>query len=85
MNERTGKVEPYEEIPEDRRKEYSEPFKANEIVEVKGLKFRITRWSQGRLFLKLVKKGAEAPGQKWVNPPGTAPTGGATQRGNESI
>ena len=62
MNERTGKVEPYEEIPEDRRKEYSEPFRKNEVVQVKGLKFRITRWSQGRLFLKLVKKGVEGDG-----------------------
>jgi len=61
MQERTGKVEPYDEIPEDKRKEYSEPFRKNEVVQVKGLKFRITRWTQGRLFLKLVKKEGGSP------------------------
>ena len=56
MNEKTGNVVPYDEIPEKDKHKYSEPFKRNDIIVVKGLNFRITRWDKGRLFLKLVKK-----------------------------
>jgi len=55
MNEDTGEVVPYDEIPESNRARYSKPFHEGEIVEVKGLSFKITRFKRGRLFLKLVK------------------------------
>ena len=67
MNEETGEVRPTDEIREEDLHKYSEPFKKNEIGKVKGLNFRITRWSKGRLFLKLVRKNKE------VEPPNPIP------------
>ena len=62
MDSRTGEVREYSAIAVEERKNFSEPFSKNEIVEVKGLKFRITRWREGRLFLKLVKtERSDAP------------------------
>ena len=59
MNEDTGEVRPIDEIKESELHKYSEPFKKDEIVKVKGLDFRITAWKKGRLFLKLVRKKKE--------------------------
>lgn len=59
MNEETGEVRPTDEIKESELHKYSEPFKKDEIVKVKGLNFRITRWDKGRLFLKLIRKKKE--------------------------
>lgn len=52
MNEDTG------EDMEHSGTNWSERFKKKEIVEVKGLKFKVSDWRpNGRLFLKLVKGG----------------------------
>lgn len=52
MNEDTG------ESQEQSVTNWSDRFEKKEIVEVKGLKFKVSDWRpNGRLFLKLVKGG----------------------------
>ena len=63
MHEDTGEVREYSKIPDGKKKNWSDPFHKGDIVEVKGLKFKISGWrSNGRLFLKLVKGGRKHEG-----------------------
>lgn len=62
MHKQTGEVRPYDKIPEKEKDEYSEPFKKNEGVRIKGEEFRITSWREkgGRLYLKSNNRSSDS-------------------------